>query len=89
MYTGALARCAYSPDSSLSRSSRGRAPPNIDEAWLVDASEFTGSFTVRGSSFSFGLPVVSATNIGVSDRVLSRTAPISRSKRAGLVVAAK
>lgn len=49
----------YSPASSLSLSSRGLAPPNIEEAWLVAASEFTGSLTVRGSSTSLGRPDVS------------------------------
>lgn len=40
-------------------SSLGLAPPKIDEFWDDSASAFTGSFTVLGSSFSFGLPVVS------------------------------
>lgn len=41
-------------------SSLGLAPPKIDEFWDDSARAFTGSFTVLGSSFSFGLPDVSA-----------------------------
>lgn len=40
-------------------SSRGLAPPKIVDVWDVSAIALTGSLTVRGCSFSFGLPDVS------------------------------
>lgn len=37
-------------------SSRGFAPPNILECWVVAAIWFSGSFIVLGFNCNFGLP---------------------------------
>ena len=47
---------------SDSLSSRGLAPPKILAAWSESAIELTGSFTVRGSSFSLGRAAASSVN---------------------------
>jgi len=61
------AESASLPDSlslldllSDSLSSRGLAPPNILADWRESAIELTGSFTVRGSSFSRGRAAASS-----------------------------
>jgi hypothetical protein len=44
-------------------SSRGFAPPNILDDWLVSASWLRGLFTVRGFNCNFGLVATSAETV--------------------------
>lgn len=45
-------------------SSRGLAPPKIEEAWVVSASWFKGALSVRGWSISLGRLLASAITKG-------------------------
>ena len=62
---------------SDSLSSRGLAPPKILAALRPSAIELTGSFTVRGSSFSRGRAAASSANIKpFSDKVSKSSSSI-------------
>lgn len=45
-------------------SSRGLAPPKMDEAWVVSANWFKGALSVRGWSISRGRLLASAIKKG-------------------------
>ena len=57
--TRAPAHPPYPDGTSLTSSifsSRGRAFPKMELAWLVSAKAFSGLLTVRGAKFNLGLP---------------------------------